>query len=235
MPTPSAPLQIIAISGSLRTDSLNTNLLRALALLAPDTLDVSVRSLEDIPLYSEEIDGDHAPQAVTELRDAVAAAEGLILASPEYNRSISGAMKNALDWLSRPAHDGAAKGKACVALVATESTYHGMGAWVHLAQLVRHMNNHVVEPDLVIHAAHSKLGIDSSGHVRFLDSWSADAVRVQLKSLEEAIRADLGGQILRSYETFADELYRPRRAAMEYPLKLRTVSDDEVEGGRSAW
>jgi chromate reductase len=229
------PHHVVAISGSLRRDSLNTALLRSLKHLAPETMDVDLLSVENIPLYSEELEGDNCPPAVTALRDAVARADGVVLASPEYNRGISGAMKNVLDWLSRPAHDGAMKGKNCVALVATESTYHGMGAWVQLAALVRHMNNHVVEPDLVIHSAHRALGIDSSGEIRLFDSWSADALRVQLESLESAIQSDLGGAILRAYDVFADRLYRPRRATMEYPLRLREIKDDEVESGRNPW
>ncbi len=227
--------RVVAISGSLRRDALNTALLRSLPHLAPESLDIEILTIDAVPVYSEDIDGGLCPAAVTGLRDRVAAADGVILASPEYNRGVSGAMKNVLDWLSRPAHDGALKGKNCLALVATESTYHGMGAWVQLAALARHMNNHVVEPDLVIHSAHRVLGIDSSGQVRLTDSWAADALRVQLQSLEKAIRDDVGGSILRSYDVFADALYRPRRADMEYPLRLREIKDDEIEGGRNPW
>lgn len=212
---------IIAISGSLRRGSLNTSLLEALKPLAPRSFDISIVSLDGIPVYSEELDGEQAPTAVRSLREHVAAADGLILASPEYNRSISGAMKNALDWLSRPAHDGAARGKDCLALVATESTYHGMGAWVDLAKTVRHMNNHVIEPDLVIHSAHKGLAIDAEGGIRVLDPWAESALRVQLKSLERAIDLGLAREILGSYDAFADELYRPRRAGLVYPLELR--------------
>jgi chromate reductase len=229
------PLKIVAISGSLRENSLNTSLLRSLQCLAPDSLDVEVVTLGDIAMYDEDLEGDNAPLAVESLRETVTQADGLILSTPEYNRSMSGAMKNALDWLSRPAHDGALKGKNCVALVATESTYHGMGAWVELARMLRHMNNHVVEPDLVVHSAHTALGITPDGGVGLLDSWPADALRVQLTSLQEAINADLGGQLLRSYDVFANRLYRPRRAAMEYPLKLREVSAGELESKRNAW
>lgn len=227
--------RVVGISGSLRSHSLNTALLRSLPHLAPASFDIEILSIDDVPLYNEEIDGERCPPAVAALRGNVAAADGVVLASPEYNRGVSGAMKNVLDWLSRPAHDGALKGKNCVALVATESTYHGMGAWVQLAAFVRHMNNHVVEPDLVIHSAHQSLGVGPSGQVRLVDSWAADALRIQLQSLEKAIRDDLGGAILRAYDVFADTLYRPRRSAMEYPLRLRDITDDEVEAGRNPW
>ncbi|TXN28937.1 NADPH-dependent FMN reductase [Lacisediminihabitans profunda] len=220
---------IVAISGSLRRGSLNTNLLQSLQALAPRSFDIRVVTLEGIPMYSEELDGENAPEEVRALRDQVSGADGLILASPEYNRSISGAMKNALDWLSRPAHEGAARGKDCLALVATESTYHGMGAWVDLAKIVRHMNNHVIEPDLVIHSAHKGLAIDADGRIRVLDPWAESALRVQLESLERAIDARVAGEILRSYDAFADELYRPRRAGMVYPLELsRMESIDDA-------
>lgn len=226
------PLNIVAISGSLRRDSLNTNLLRALQDIAPESLRITLHSLEGLPLYNEELEDGGAPPSVVALRAAVTAADGLIFASPEYNRSMSGVLKNALDWLSRPAHDGAAKGKNCIALVATESTYHGMGAWVDLAQLLRHMNNHVVEPDLVLHSAHVGLARDPAGAIRILDEWFAAAATVQLASLEAAIRGRIGDQILEAYDKFADQQYRPRRAAMEYPLKLKTLEVEPAGGSR---
>ena len=220
--------RIVAISGSLRAGSLNTSLLQALPSLAPASFDITFADLTGIPVYSEELDGEHAPAAVIELRALVSAADGLIFSSPEYNRTVSGAMKNTLDWLSRPAHEGAARGKDCLALVATESTYHGMGAWVDLARLLRHMNNHVVEPDLVIHSAHKGLAIDADGGIRVLDAWAETALTIQLESLERSIDDGVAASILRSYDHFADALYRPRRAGMKYPLELQRIDTAAV-------
>jgi NAD(P)H-dependent FMN reductase len=96
---------VIGISGSLRTGSLNTALLRAATELAPDGLTVETASIRDIPLYDGDVEKQGIPAAVTALKDRIAGADGLLLVSPEYNNSIPGVLKNAIDWMSRPASD----------------------------------------------------------------------------------------------------------------------------------
>jgi chromate reductase, NAD(P)H dehydrogenase (quinone) len=214
--------KVVALSGSLREGSMNTALLNAIIRIAPESFDTTLHSLSDIPVYSDDIEVAGPPPAVKELRAAVAAADGLIISTPEYNRDMSGALKNALDWLSRPVFEGALNGKDIIALVATESTYHGMGAWVHLAQALRHLNNHVVEPDLVIHSADKALALDSDGAVHITDNWAAQAIAIQLRSLEAAMTAGLGRQGQESTTAFMEALIKPRRAAnvTEWPIKL---------------
>lgn len=97
---------IVGLSGSLRTGSYNTMLLRAAAAAAPPTVTVEIVSIGDIPLYN----GDHEatsgiPAAVRDLKDRIASAGGLLIVTPEYNNSIPGVLKNAIDWLSRPNAD----------------------------------------------------------------------------------------------------------------------------------
>ncbi|MDX1710114.1 MAG: NADPH-dependent FMN reductase [Rhodovibrionaceae bacterium] len=97
---------LIGLSGSARQKSLNTALLRTMAELAPEGVEIAVETIAGIPLYdgdTEESEG--VPQAVETLKDKIAAADGLILVSPEYNNSIPGPFKNAIDWLSRPPKD----------------------------------------------------------------------------------------------------------------------------------
>ena len=96
-------MKILAISGSLRRDSHNTMLLRAAEeLLGPgDTLEVW-EGLREVPPYDQDDDVEPAPPAVAALRAAVASADAVLIATPEYNSSIPGALKNALDWASRP-------------------------------------------------------------------------------------------------------------------------------------
>src|SRR6476646_4006243 len=90
-------MKVLGISGSLRRDSHNTQLLRAAAELLPDGVELERwDGLKAVPPYSEDDDLDEAPAAVTELRDAIA------FATPEYNHSVPGQLKNALDWASRP-------------------------------------------------------------------------------------------------------------------------------------
>jgi len=97
---------IIGLSGSLRKDSFNTTLLRAAAKLAPEGVRVEVRTLHGVPLYDADVEeASGVPEAVAELKDAVAAADGLLLATPEYNNGIPGVFKNAIDWMSRPPAD----------------------------------------------------------------------------------------------------------------------------------
>jgi len=97
---------IIGISGSLRAASFNSALLRAASELAPAGTTVEIASIRGIPLYDGDLEAaSGVPQGVTDLKDRIAAADGLLLVTPEYNNSIPGVFKNAVDWLSRPASD----------------------------------------------------------------------------------------------------------------------------------
>jgi len=98
--------KLIGLSGSLRKDSYNTALLRNAAGLMPEGAELAILSIRGVPLYDGDLEkSEGIPDKVTELKDAIAAADGLILASPEYNHSIPGVFKNAIDWLSRPSSD----------------------------------------------------------------------------------------------------------------------------------
>lgn len=99
-------IKIIGISGSLRKGSFNLALLRAAAALAPEQCDVQIASIAAIPLYNGDEEASRGiPAAVSELKEAIATADALLIATPEYNNSIPGVTKNAIDWLSRPASD----------------------------------------------------------------------------------------------------------------------------------
>lgn len=99
-------MKVIGIAGSLRKHSYNAALLRAAAELAPPELELEIASLRDIPLYDADLEAEHGiPEPVRALKDRIAAADGLVFATPEYNASIPGVAKNAIDWLSRPASD----------------------------------------------------------------------------------------------------------------------------------
>jgi NAD(P)H-dependent FMN reductase len=96
---------IVGISGSLRTGSFNSALLRAAAERAPAGTSVEIASIRDFPLYDGDLEAKGIPTSVTEIKERIAKADGLLIATPEYNNSIPGVLKNAVDWLSRPGKD----------------------------------------------------------------------------------------------------------------------------------
>jgi NAD(P)H-dependent FMN reductase len=97
---------IIGLCGSLRNASYNLGLLRAAADVAPGGTSIEIETLRDVPLYDGDVEAKHGiPGAVARLKDRIAGADGLLIATPEYNHSIPGVLKNAIDWLSRPSDD----------------------------------------------------------------------------------------------------------------------------------
>jgi len=98
-------LKLLGISGSLRRGSYNSALLRAATGLMPADATLEVASIRAIPLYDGDVEAQGIPAAVNELKEAVVAAAGVLLVTPEYNNSIPGVFKNAIDWLSRPSSD----------------------------------------------------------------------------------------------------------------------------------
>lgn len=98
--------RLIGLSGSLRRGSYNSVLLRAAADVVPAGSSLEIASLTGIPLYDGDVEAERGiPEAVAKLKDRIAAADGLVLATPEYNNSLPGVFKNAIDWLSRPPED----------------------------------------------------------------------------------------------------------------------------------
>jgi chromate reductase len=101
-------ISIIGIAGSLRRGSFNAGLLRAACDLVPDNALLKIASIADFPLYDGDIESEHGiPAPVAALKDAIASADALLISTPEYNHSIPGVLKNAIDWLSRPPADRA--------------------------------------------------------------------------------------------------------------------------------
>jgi NAD(P)H-dependent FMN reductase len=96
---------IVGISGSLRRGSLNSSLLRAAVQAMPAGVELEVATIKGIPLYDGDVEAEGIPDVVVRLKDRIAAADGLLLVTPEYNNSLPGVFKNAIDWLSRPDTD----------------------------------------------------------------------------------------------------------------------------------
>ncbi|OLL32306.1 hypothetical protein BTH42_07620 [Burkholderia sp. SRS-W-2-2016] len=104
-------IHVIALSGSLRKASTNTALLRAARELAPDGMELEIVELGDLPFFNEDVEKAGVPAAVTALSEKIRRADAVLLATPEYNFSFSGVLKNALDWLSRPSSGTPLAGK----------------------------------------------------------------------------------------------------------------------------
>jgi chromate reductase len=134
---------IIGFSGSLRRQSFNSSLLRAAVSLMPAGATLEIASIAEFPLYDADVEhGPGIPAAVTSLKDRIAAADGLLIATPEYNNSIPGVAKNAIDWLSRPDADiKRVFGNRPVALMGASpgnfGTTHSQTAWLPVFRTLR--------------------------------------------------------------------------------------------------
>ncbi|MDO3381891.1 NADPH-dependent FMN reductase [Gilvimarinus algae] len=129
-------MKVLAISGSLRKDSLNTSLAKAALALLPDSVETEVAEIGDLPLYNQDIDGDDKPEAVVRLKNAIAEADALIIATPEYNYGVPGPLKNALDWVSRPAYKSVLAHKPTLLLSASMSPMGGVRAQGQMKQVL---------------------------------------------------------------------------------------------------
>src|SRR6478735_6380076 len=154
-------MNVLAISGSLRTDSLNTALLRALREEAPSAIQINLyEGLKSIPPYDVDDDVVPAPAAVDELRELVREADAVFFATPEYNSSVPGALKNALDWASRPLATNAFRNKPVAVVSASAGAFGGVWAAAELRKVLGTMGARVTEAELAVGHAAEKFGDD---------------------------------------------------------------------------
>lgn len=177
-------MRVLGISGSLRRDSLNTALLRAAAERLPAGVDlITFDRLRDIPPFDEDLESDVAPSAVAELREAMRSADAVLIATPEYNHSLPGQLKNALDWASRPAGKSALNGKPAAAIGASKSMFGGVWSQAELRKVLAAMGARVIDEELPVANAHEllvdgrlELPPEQAGHLEeILDQLAAAA------------------------------------------------------------
>lgn len=137
--------KVAVLVGSLRKASINRKLALALADLAPPSLKLEIVEIGDLPLYNEDADGDSAPAAYAPFRNALKAADALLFITPEYNRSIPGALKNAIDVGSRPYGQSGFSGKPGAVLSASPGAIGGFGANHHLRQCLVFLDVQVLQ------------------------------------------------------------------------------------------
>jgi chromate reductase len=174
-------MRVLAIPGSLRAGSYNAALARAAAGLAPDGVEVEVfEGLGGLPPYDEDVDGDDAPEPVRELRARIAAADALLVVTPEYNGSVPGVLKNAIDWASRPPRGGAAIwGKTTAVAGATTGQYGAVWAQQDLRRVLGIAGARVIEGELPV--ARAQNVFDETGQL--VDDLVAERLRAHLAAL----------------------------------------------------
>ena len=149
--------RILGISGSLRRDSHNTKLLRAAAEAAgPDVELVLYDGLKDVPPYDEDDDVQPRPESVERLDDAIASADAVLFATPEYNTSIPGQLKNAIDWVSRPLATNALRNKPVLVLGASTGAFGAAWAQAELRKVLAALGARVVDLELRVPHAHTR-------------------------------------------------------------------------------
>jgi chromate reductase len=169
-------VRVLAISGSLRAGSFNTALARAAAASAPAGLDVELyEGLGSLPPFDADADGDAPPSAVRELRERIASADALLVVTPEYNGSIPGVLKNAIDWASRPRAEAALRGKTVAVAGASTGQYGALWAIQDLRRVLGIAGARVVEGEVSVPRAHEL--VDEAG------SLSSEVVETRLRDL----------------------------------------------------
>ena len=146
----------LGISGSLRARSFNTALLRAAKELVPAGVRIEPFSLAEIPIYNEDVRERGFPAVVEALREGIRAADALLIATPEYNYSIPGVLKNAIDWASRPPQQPF-DGKPIALMGASPSMHGSARAQHHLRQSFIYLNAHILNrPEVMVASAPSR-------------------------------------------------------------------------------
>jgi chromate reductase len=154
-------MKLLAISGSLRRDSHNTKLLRAAEELVPAVMEFQVWDrLKDIPPYDEEDDVQPAPAAVAAFRAAIAEADAILISTPEYNSSIPGQLKNAIDWASRPLATSVLRNKPVAVIGASTGAFGAVWSQAELRKVLGATGARVVDADVALAHAHTKFSED---------------------------------------------------------------------------
>ncbi len=179
-------MDILVLVGSLRRDSWTGQVAEAIAELLPEGVDASIYDgLGSLPHYDQDLDGEHTPESVVAFREAVASADALVVATPEYNGSVTGVLKNAIDWASRPRGSGALDGKPAAVVSVSPSPRGAQWAREDLVKILRVAGATPLEPAVGVATVHDVLedGVVADRDVR-------RALESLVASLVEAERAN---------------------------------------------
>ncbi len=173
------PITILGIAGSLRRQSYNRSALRAAKQLAPEGVTIDIFELEGLPLFNEDLE-QNPPAQVVELKKRIRAADAILFVTPEYNYSVPGVLKNAIDWASRPYGDSAWSGKPAAIMGASIGNIATARAQYHLRQICVFLNVFPLnQPEVMIGNASERF--DAEGNLT--DEGTRDRIRKLLQSL----------------------------------------------------
>jgi len=173
-------MKVLGISGSLRRDSHNTSLLRAAAELLPDGVELELwDGLKAVPPYDEDDDLAEAPAAVADLRKAIAGADAILISTPEYNHSVPGQLKNALDWVSRPLATSPLRNKPVAVVGASMGAFGAVWAQAELRKVLAAIGARVIEGEVAVGHAHERF--DEQGRL------TGDDLREQLAEVVDGL------------------------------------------------
>ncbi|HEX9380202.1 MAG TPA: NADPH-dependent FMN reductase [Gaiellaceae bacterium] len=182
-------MKVLAISGSLRSASYNTQLLRAAEELFPPGVDFELYDgLKGVPPYDEEDDVQPAPPAVAALRLAIAGADAVLVATPEYNSSVPGFLKNALDWVSRPVATNPLRNKPVAVIGASTGAFGAVWAQAELRKVLAAIGARVVDAEVAV--GHAPTRFDEHGGLE------DDSLLEQLGETIEALLAETEARAL---------------------------------------
>jgi chromate reductase len=177
-------VKILGIAGSLRQASFNRAALRAAQGLVTDGVTLATAEIGDLPLFSQDIENP-LPPPVAVLKDAIRSADAVLFCTAEYNYSIPGVLKNAIDWASRPYGQSAWAGKPVAVMSASPGLLGGARAQYHLRQCFVFLDMHPVnQPEVMITKAHEKF--DEQGHLK--DETAKKLIRLLLQNLADWTR-----------------------------------------------
>ena len=176
-------MRVLGIAGSLRKDSWNRKLLLAAAELLPEDVELEIwDGLKAVPPYDEDDDGHPAPPPVAALREAIAAADAVLVATPEYNGSVPGQLKNALDWASRPFATNVLRFKPAVVVGASTGAFGAVWAQAELRKVLSTIGARVIEGDVAL--GHAPERFDDAG--RLVDEEALEQLAEVLEGLVTA-------------------------------------------------
>jgi chromate reductase len=173
-------MRILAVSGSLRADSHNTNLLRAAIEAAPEGVELELwEGIGDLPIYDQDLENGEVPESVRRLREEWETADAILFATPEYNGSIPGGLKNAIDWASRPKFEAALTNKTVAVVGASTGQFGALWAQTDLKKVLGAAGARVVGAEIPVSRAHEKF--DAQG--RLLDAELFEQLRLHVQTL----------------------------------------------------